>query len=226
MTELYANRYQMGDVIGKGYHGEVTWALDTQNDDALVCVKRAQNHQTSDYLQEASLLHKLHHKNIVKMVDFGVIQDRAYLVTEFHPVTVKNVGKLSAAQIVNFAIQAAEGLKHAHNLGFSHRDFGNNNVVISDDGTVKIIDWALGRLMNDTSFDMSRLLRTIRAMTYDKDRWGFRDRPDLTELITDINSLTGLVTECTWQKYDEIFNWWGSSGTEPLTNLPMRELTD
>ncbi len=114
------------------------------------------------FLDEARLAALLNHPNIAQVYDFGLVDDIYYIAMEYVPgYTVddirrklKSIGQLMPLQhIACIASQACQGLHYAHNLtdangvglGLVHRDVSPHNLIVSIDGSVKIVDFGIAK---------------------------------------------------------------------------------
>ena len=99
--------------------------------------------------QEARLAASLDHSNIAKIHDFQFEEDTHYLVTEFIPDSlskhIRGKQQLSQERVVEIAIQICKALEHAHANGVIHRDIKPQNVLLTEDGTVKLNDLGIAR---------------------------------------------------------------------------------
>src|SRR5580698_3556913 len=146
--------YEIQSPLGAGGMGEVYRALDTRLG-RNVAIKVLPDHfsQNSDLRQrlqnEARTISKLSHPNICTLHDIGHQGDIAFLVLEF--VEGKTLGQLLGGgvlpmrKLVSIAVQIAEGLAKAHELGLVHRDLKPENLMVSDE-MVKILDFGLAKL--------------------------------------------------------------------------------
>ncbi|MGE0759911.1 MAG: protein kinase, partial [Pirellulaceae bacterium] len=94
---------------------------------------------------------RLVHPNIVHATDADEANGTHYLVMEFVEGTdlaayVRERGPLSVETAIQFLLQAAQGLEHAHQRGVVHRDMKPSNLLLDRDGTVKVLDMGLARL--------------------------------------------------------------------------------
>lgn len=101
--------------------------------------------------QEVRAAAKLSHRNIVTAHDADEIEGNHFLVTEFVDgetlaQTVARRGPLSVMRSCNYILQAARGLAHAHDQGMIHRDIKPHNLMKTNRGVVKILDFGLARL--------------------------------------------------------------------------------
>jgi serine/threonine protein kinase len=146
--------YQIQFRLGAGGMGEVWRALDTRSG-REVAVKVISQQAASDpdllsrFLSEAKAASALHHPNILAVHDVGESPAGPYIVMEFvDGGTVRSLlmnGRLPVAQAVEIAMQAAEGVANAHEAGIVHRDLKPDNLMITSDGVVKILDFGLAR---------------------------------------------------------------------------------
>src|SRR5688572_7090973 len=114
------------------------------------------------FLDEARLAALLNHPNIAQVYDFGLVDDIYYIAMEYVPgYTVddirrklKSIGQFMPLQhIACIASQVCQGLNYAHNLtdangvglGLVHRDVSPHNLIVSIDGSVKIVDFGIAK---------------------------------------------------------------------------------
>src|SRR5690349_9411169 len=146
--------YEILAPIGAGGMGEVYRARDRKLDrDVAVKVLPAQLTSNPDALarfeREAKAVAALSHPNILAIHDFGTHEGVSYAVTELlEGETLR--GKLDGAtvtqkQAVDWALQIAKGLSAAHGKGVVHRDLKPDNVFVTNDGHVKILDFGLAK---------------------------------------------------------------------------------
>ncbi|MFC5050514.1 serine/threonine-protein kinase [Rubritalea spongiae] len=103
---------------------------------------------------EAKAMAKLSHPNLVRIFDFGSIDDTLYLVIEYVPGrTLFDKAHKRKVDMKEAAILIAEicrGLDHAHRSGLIHRDIKPANILIDDEARPKIVDFGLARPLDDT----------------------------------------------------------------------------
>jgi eukaryotic-like serine/threonine-protein kinase len=98
------------------------------------------------FLREARLAARLSHPNIVRVYDAGETDDGLFIVMEYVPGrTLADVGKLPADEVVRLALQACAGLQHAHDAGLVHRDVKPANLLVGDEGVLKLADFGIAR---------------------------------------------------------------------------------
>ncbi len=114
------------------------------------------------FLREARAAAALDHPNIVRTHDVGRHGEVHFLVMEYvEGQTLDRLltagGPVSSQRAVDFVAQAATGLQHAYEKGFIHRDIKPSNLILTTDGTVKILDMGLARSF-ETSDQLTELL--------------------------------------------------------------------
>ncbi len=106
------------------------------------------------FLREVEAVARLNHPNIVTAFDADESRGVHFLVMEYVEGTdlaslVKQQGPLPVETAVHCIVQAARGLQYAHQQGVTHRDIKPGNLLVTRDGTVKILDMGLARLEGD-----------------------------------------------------------------------------
>jgi serine/threonine protein kinase len=106
--------------------------------------------------REARLLARLDHPNLIRIFDIEHVGDEHFLVMEHFAGEnlrdlVKEQGSMSISEAVRCMYQAALGLHHVHERGLLHRDVKPGNILLNEDGRVKLIDFSLSRLPSDRS---------------------------------------------------------------------------
>jgi len=146
--------YEILSQLGAGGMGEVYRARDTRlGRNVAIKVLRDRFSQNSDLRQrlenEARTISKLSHPNICTLHDIGHQADMDFLVLEFvEGKTLRQLlagGALPMRKLISIAVQIAEGLAKAHELGIVHRDLKPENLMVSDE-MVKILDFGLAKL--------------------------------------------------------------------------------
>nr|MCU0240143.1 serine/threonine protein kinase [Pyrinomonadaceae bacterium] len=176
---LLANRYFLEKKLGRGAMGQVYLAKDKNLGTRHVAVKTVrQDLLNSDDLaegeaivrfeREAQAAASIRHPHVVDVTDFGKTQDGIfYLVMEYvegetlHRL-LRREGTLDIKRAVNLLKQIAEGVSAAHDAGILHRDLKPANIFImnkkagnSSDGFIKVGDFGLAKIVNQTVTDIS-----------------------------------------------------------------------
>ena len=148
---LAAGRYRIERVLGRGGMAVVYLARDEELQ-RLVAVKVLAEHLADDdnfrarFLQEARVASRLAHPNVVQLYDAGETEGSPYIVMEYVPgTTVAERGRISHVEVVRLALQACAGLQHAHDAGLVHRDVKPANLLVREDGVLKIADFGIAR---------------------------------------------------------------------------------
>src|SRR5262249_38173467 len=142
-------RFTIAGLLGRGGMGEVYRARDPHlgRDVAIKLLPRAARSDAewvSRLEREARAIGQLNHPNIVALYDLGVHEGATYVVTEFLDGTTLRahiVGALPAARAVEIGAEVAAGLAAAHDKGVIHRDVKPENIFLTRDGRVKILDF-------------------------------------------------------------------------------------
>jgi serine/threonine-protein kinase len=143
--------YEVVALLGAGGMGEVYKALDTRLDRTVaIKVLPAPVAHNADRLRrfedEARAIASLNHPHICQLYDIGP----GYLVLEYIDGAPLR-GPLAAPEAVRQANQIARALEAAHDRGILHRDLKPTNVLITRDGTVKLVDFGLAKLLRPGS---------------------------------------------------------------------------
>jgi serine/threonine protein kinase/tetratricopeptide (TPR) repeat protein len=146
-------RYVVLDVIGKGGMGIVYKAFDPELDRAialkLVTINEEPEAARQRLVREAKTLARLSHPNVVVVHDVGTIGDDVFVAMEYVAgVTLRQwlrAKPRSPREIIDVLAAAARGLAAAHRLSIVHRDFKPENVMVEDDGRVRVLDFGLAR---------------------------------------------------------------------------------
>jgi serine/threonine-protein kinase len=155
--------YQLGEKLGSGAMGAVYRArrISTGRPAAVkvLRVHLAKNRLfLQRFLREAQVMARLSHPNIVRCYGMGKKYGRHYLAMELVEGAslgdwLHRLGRLSVGDAIHVALAVARGLQHAHQNGLVHRDVKPDNILITRDGEIKLVDLGLakGVLEEDTS---------------------------------------------------------------------------
>jgi serine/threonine protein kinase/class 3 adenylate cyclase len=152
--EKFGN-YRIDQKLGEGGMGVVYLATDLELErrvalKTLISGAEEDEERLARFLREAKAVSRLQHPSIVTMYHFGVEGSTRYLVMEY--IEGKTLRKmisgqpLPISQMLDYAIQIADGLSLAHERGVIHRDLKAENVMVTPRGQVKILDFGLAKL--------------------------------------------------------------------------------
>src|SRR5712692_3895096 len=156
VTGTRLGRYEIRSQLGAGGMGEVYRARDEKlNRDVAIKVLPATLSQNADRLrrfeQEAQAAGALNHPNILAVYDVGTHDGAPYVVSELlEGESLKERlgdGPLAQRKTIDYAVQIAHGLAAAHGKGIVHRDLKPDNLFITKDDRIKILDFGLAKLV-------------------------------------------------------------------------------
>jgi serine/threonine-protein kinase len=157
---LFAGRYEIQSILGKGGMGIVYKAHDRELDD-LVAIKTLRSEVLSAdptlldrFKQEIRLARRITHSNVLRTHDLGESNGLKYLSMEFvKGLTLKHLlesGEILPTPVgLRIAKQVCAGLAAAHEVGVIHRDIKPQNILIEPTGGLKIMDFGIARLTED-----------------------------------------------------------------------------
>ncbi|HEX3248775.1 MAG TPA: protein kinase [Pyrinomonadaceae bacterium] len=158
-------RYEIRSQVGAGGMGEVYLAQDTGLDRkvALKILPPAladDNDRMSRFVREAKLASALNHPNIITIHEIGEVDGVHFIATEYiegETLTAQLQRELpSLKSTIDIALQVASALDAAHQAGIVHRDIKPDNIMVRQDGIVKVLDFGLVKL---TATDSSKVDR-------------------------------------------------------------------
>jgi serine/threonine protein kinase/tetratricopeptide (TPR) repeat protein len=153
---LFAKRYLVVADLGKGGMGRVYKVLDKELNE-VIALKVLKPEIASDeqiierFRNELKLARRISHKNICGMYHLSKDEsDTHYITMEFVPgedlkTLIRRIGQLTLGKAVFIAKQICEGLAEAHRLGVIHRDLKPQNIMIDQEGHVRIMDFGIAR---------------------------------------------------------------------------------
>ena len=154
------DRYQIMKTIGEGGMANVYLAYDTILD-RNVAVKVLRGDLATDekfvrrFQREALSASSLSHPNIVEVYDVGEDNGSYYIVMEYIKgkhlkQLLKQRGKLTLTEVVDIMLQVTDGMSAAHDKYIIHRDIKPQNIMILENGLIKITDFGIAMALNST----------------------------------------------------------------------------
>ena len=164
VNEIIDGKYEIISKIGSGGTSIVYKARRLADNrevaikvirDELENIRELERH----FRLEAEALNKMSHRNVRRILGVGQWNDSLYMVTEYiDGKTLKEIvtnGPVPLKTAVDYALQIAAGIEHAHRKNIIHRDIKPQNIIISNDGTVKIVDFGIARMTSQTTRTMA-----------------------------------------------------------------------
>ncbi|MGB9236098.1 MAG: protein kinase [Terriglobales bacterium] len=166
--------YEIQSPLGAGGMGEVYRACDTRLD-RIVAIKILPAEVSNDpdrllrFQHEARILSTLNHSNVLAIFDVGEQAGTRYLVSEFlEGQSLRELlaaGPLPRRALTAYALEIAKGLAAAHEKGVVHRDLKPDNIFITRDDRVKILDFGLAKQAPTRSSAQQSQTMTVAAPT-------------------------------------------------------------
>ncbi len=164
---LVNGKYRVQSAIARGGMGRIYYATQVplERPVALKVVQGDGDNENESqflkrFLQEASILAKLQHPNVVTLFDYGKIEgahvEQYFIAMEFLAgetlmYRFKSVGRLSAQEALVLGRQIVRGLREAHKHGIVHRDLKPSNIILVPEGDgseiVKLVDFGIGKVL-------------------------------------------------------------------------------
>ena len=165
-------KYEILDKIGSGGFAVVYKGYDPfiKRPVAIkVCYSR-DTETRERFHREAEVAGRLEHRNVTRVYDFGIHEQMPYLVEEYLPGEdlahmIRRGEPEDVATKINFMMQIAGGLEHAHSKGVIHRDIKPSNIRVLDDGKIKIMDFGTAKMTNVES-NLTQTGMTLGTVAY------------------------------------------------------------
>src|SRR5690349_2843000 len=166
--------YEILERLGSGGMGEVYLARDERLA-RLVALKILPTYFVSEaerlrrFQMEARAASALNHANILTVYEVGESHDTHFIATEYiEGETIRDLiagAHLTLGETLEIISQLLNGLSAAHAAGIVHRDIKPDNVMRRKDGTVKILDFGIAKLIEDSASELSALTSRVTSRT-------------------------------------------------------------
>jgi non-specific serine/threonine protein kinase len=167
------SHYKILEKLGEGGMGVVYKAKDTKLK-RTVALKFLPHHisvnkeECQRFEIEAQAAASLNHPNITTIHSIEEADDQFFIVMEYiDGIELKDkikIGLIQTKEAINIALQIAEGLDVAHKKGIVHRDIKSRNIMITEDGKVKIMDFGLAKIKGGT--EVTKIGTTLGTAAY------------------------------------------------------------
>ena len=190
---LLDGRYEILEVIGTGGMA-VVYKARCHRLNRLVALKILKDEYARDeefrrrFHAEGEAVAMLSHPNIVQVYDVSSTEDANYIVMELiDGISMKQYmekkGVLNWKETLHFSMLIAKGLEHAHSRGIVHRDIKPHNVMVLKNGSVKVMDFGIARVMNKSNTLTKEALGSVHYISPEQAKGGHTDnRSDIYSL--------------------------------------------
>lgn len=190
---LLDNRYEIQEVIGVGGMA-VVYKARCHRLNRVVAVKILKDEFCKDedfrrrFHAEGQAVAMLNHSNIVSVYDVSTTNEADYIVMELiDGISLKQYmekkGILNWKETLHFAIQISKALEHAHSRGIVHRDIKPHNVMVLKNGSVKVADFGIARVMSQSDTLTKEALGSVHYISPEQAKGGrVDDRSDIYSL--------------------------------------------
>lgn len=166
--------YKIVEKLGEGGMGTVYKGVDTmlEREIAIKMLRpeiACQQDVVERFRAEAVTLAKLNHPSIATLFNFICEGDQLMMVMEFVPGrtlehVIQKSGALPFDYVINVMSKVLDGIEHAHRLGILHRDLKPANIMLTDSGSVKVMDFGIARILGAAR--MTRSGRIVGTLEY------------------------------------------------------------
>ncbi|HLR34234.1 MAG TPA: Stk1 family PASTA domain-containing Ser/Thr kinase [Tissierellales bacterium] len=208
--KVLGGRYEIKEKVGGGGMG-IVYKARCRLLNRFVAVKVLREEFVSDeqfiknFRKESQAAASLSHPNIVGIYDVGVEKgeehDIHYIVMEYVDgktlsEVIKEKGRLSPKETIDYSLQIAEALEHAHKNQIIHRDIKPHNIMVTKDGRIKVTDFGIARAATSSTLTAtSSVVGSAHYFSPEQARGGFTDeKSDIYSLgIVMYEMITGSV---------------------------------
>ena len=190
---LLDDRYEILEIIGTGGMA-VVYKARCHRLNRLVAIKILKDEFARDeefrrrFHAEGEAVAMLSHPNIVQVYDVSSTETANFIVMELiDGISLKQYmerkGVLNWKETLHFAMQIAKGLEHAHSRGIIHRDIKPHNVMVLKNGSVKVMDFGIARVMSKSNTLTKEALGSVHYISPEQAKGGHTDtRSDIYSL--------------------------------------------
>ena len=190
---LLDNRYEILEIIGTGGMA-VVYKARCHRLNRLVAIKILKDEYSRDeefrrrFNHEGEAVAMLSHPNIVQVYDVSSSDTANFIVMELiDGITLKQYmekkGTLNWKETLHFSMQIGKALEHAHGRGIVHRDIKPHNVMVLKNGSVKVTDFGIARVMSKSNTLTKEALGSVHYISPEQAKGGWVDnRSDLYSL--------------------------------------------
>jgi hypothetical protein len=168
MSSRRIGNYQITDYLGSGGFGSVFKAEDVNTPGRVVAIKELHKKHTRNaiikqrFFQEAVATARLDHPNLPRLYTFGEDNGSYYLVMEFISgkllsEEIQDSGPVQPARAISILAQVLEALSYAHRNGIIHRDLKPDNIMLADEGSlkIKVLDFGIARIVGGENLTLT-----------------------------------------------------------------------
>ncbi|AFS78685.1 serine/threonine-protein kinase Sps [Gottschalkia acidurici 9a] len=183
---VLGNRYEIVEKVGSGGMASVYKAKCSLLN-RFVAVKILKEEYINDeefiekFRREAQAAASLSHPNIVNVYDVGVEDDIYYIVMEYiNGKTLKEIivdkGKLDTKETIDIGMKVADAISHAHANKVIHRDIKPHNIMVTEDGRVKVTDFGIARAATSSTITSTNsVMGSVHYFSPEQARGGYTD---------------------------------------------------
>lgn len=151
--------YKLLKELGQGASGKTVLLLDEEIGEKFVCKKYSpysENHRVElfeNFIREIALLHKVFHKNLVRVFNYYLYKENfsGYILMEFiDGLDIQDAIALEPERANDLFIQAIDGFQYLETIKILHRDIREQNILVTKDGYLKIIDLGFGKKVQES----------------------------------------------------------------------------
>lgn len=173
-SQLIAGRYELVSLLGSGRMGAVYLARDRALDHHLVALKLLKIEQSDERAlrREVIACRRIKNAHVVQLFEFGTVDQQAFLVLEYvaggtlrQLIEGDEFAALTFEERLRLFRECCLAIEAAHSKGIVHRDIKSDNVLLTEDRSVKITDFGFARLL-DSEYSRSRSDDTIGTPFY------------------------------------------------------------